>query len=170
MDWNQLLKAHGERVWRAIYRLLNHAADAQDCYQETFLAAYRLADHSQVRDWSSLLVTIATRKAMDRLRQRYQEKALQRNLRDAKLPSPEHSPDARSREEELMENLRSAMLALPGKQAEVFWLSCLEGFSPSQIAERLQIDSGEVRVLLHRARTALAETMGLRSFLRKGKS
>src|SRR5262245_35128872 len=71
LDWGAILAEHGERVWRTVYRLLEHHADALDCYQETFLAALRLVDRQEVADWPSLLVSLATRRAMNRLRQRY---------------------------------------------------------------------------------------------------
>src|SRR5687767_8295772 len=42
-DWAAILAEHGPRVWRTAFRVLNHSADAHDCYQETFLAAWQLA-------------------------------------------------------------------------------------------------------------------------------
>jgi DNA-directed RNA polymerase specialized sigma24 family protein len=48
------------------------------------------------------------------------------------------------------------MAELPEKQAEVFWLSCVEGLTHQEIAGRMQLPAGESRVLLHRARAGLA--------------
>jgi DNA-directed RNA polymerase specialized sigma24 family protein len=74
IDWASILAAHGSRVWRTVYRLLDHDADALDCYQETFLAALQIPQPQGIDDWSSFLVTLATRRAMDRLRQRYRSR------------------------------------------------------------------------------------------------
>ncbi len=52
---------HGDAVWRTVYRLLDHHADAQDCYQETFLAAWRFAQREPVAEWRPFLVSLATR-------------------------------------------------------------------------------------------------------------
>jgi RNA polymerase sigma factor (sigma-70 family) len=60
-----------------------------------------------------------------------------------------------------MNRVRGGMAELPKKQAEVFWLSCLEGLSHQQIATRMQLPPGEVRVLLHRARTRLGAILNL---------
>jgi RNA polymerase sigma-70 factor (ECF subfamily) len=60
-----------------------------------------------------------------------------------------------------MERVREGMAELPEKQAEVFWLSCLEGISHQQIADLLRVPPGEVRVLLHRARTRLSSLLNL---------
>ena len=42
-DLEAIVDAHSDVVWRTVYRLVNHYDDARDCYQETFLAAVRLA-------------------------------------------------------------------------------------------------------------------------------
>src|SRR5260370_23318235 len=74
-DWPFILAEHGATVWRTVYRLLDHHADALDCYQETFLAAWQFAEREPVADWPSFLISLATRRAMDRLRQRYRDRA-----------------------------------------------------------------------------------------------
>lgn len=154
-DWRLILAEHGPAVWRTVYRLLDHHADAQDCYQETFLTAWRFAERQPVADWASFLTSLATRRAMDRLRQRYRDRA-----RVAAVDMPEPSSDAEcpvghASARELMDRTRAGLAVLPDKQAEVFWLSCVEGLSHQQIAGRMEIPPGEVRVLLHRARTHL---------------
>jgi RNA polymerase sigma factor (sigma-70 family) len=162
IDWAKILAEHGSAVWRTVNRLLNHHADALDCYQETFVAAWRFSEQKPVVDWHSLLASLATRRAMDRLRQRYRLRRHSRALDRIPEPSSEvPSPPDVAEGTELMERLRSAMTDLPEKQAEVFWLSCLEGLSHQQIAERMQISSGEARVLLHRARTRLGAALDL---------
>src|SRR3954454_12499022 len=70
VDWNEILTAHGPTVWRTAYRLLGQHADALDCYQETFLAAYTSAVRQPVSHWLAFLTSLATRRAIDRLRHR----------------------------------------------------------------------------------------------------
>src|SRR5207247_11299297 len=74
-NWPFILAEHGAMVWRTVYRLLDHHADALDCYQETFLAAWRFAQREPVAEWRPFLVSLATRRATDRLRQRYRDRA-----------------------------------------------------------------------------------------------
>jgi RNA polymerase sigma factor (sigma-70 family) len=157
VDWASILAEHGLRVWRTVYRLLDHDADALDCYQETFLAALRVADPGSIADWPSFLVTLATRRAMDRLRQRYRSQARFVGLDTVPEPSSDaDDPLLQAQASELMDRLRRGMAELPEKQAEVFWLSCIEGLSHQEIAGRLRLPPGELRVLLHRARAGLA--------------
>ncbi|HEV3259851.1 MAG TPA: RNA polymerase sigma factor [Gemmataceae bacterium] len=155
-DWPLILAEHGPTVWRTVYRLLDHHADALDCYQETFLAAWRFADRQPVADWASFLTSLATRRAMDRLRQRYRDRAPVLPIDSLREPCSEaESPLHHASAKELMDRIREGMAELPDKQAQVFWLSCVEGLSHQQISGRMEIPPGEVRVLLHRARTHL---------------
>jgi RNA polymerase sigma-70 factor (ECF subfamily) len=162
IDWGAILAEHGSVVWRTVYRLLDHHADALDCYQETFLSAFHFATRQGVADWASFLVGVATRRAMDRLRQRYRSRSRAVPIDHVAEPSSEvDCPLQQARANELMDRVREGMAELPQKQAEVFWLSCLEGRSHQQIADLLQVTPGEVRVLLHRARTHLGDFLNL---------
>jgi RNA polymerase sigma factor (sigma-70 family) len=66
--FQKLLDAHALDVHRFLVALVGRA-DAEDCYQETWLAALRayprLRDASNLRGW---VLTIAHRKAIDHLR------------------------------------------------------------------------------------------------------
>lgn len=157
VDWASILAEHGSRVWRTVYRLLDHDADALDCYQETFLAALRVAEPGAIADWPSFLVSLATRRAMDRLRQRYRSRARFVAIDTIPEPSSEaEDPLRQAQASELMDRVRRGMAELPAKQAEVFWLSCIEGLSHPEIGRRMQLPPAEIRVLLHRARAGLA--------------
>jgi RNA polymerase sigma-70 factor (ECF subfamily) len=134
-NWPLILAEHGGTVWRTVYRLLDHHADAMDCYQETFLAAWRFAEREPVADWPAFLVSLATRRAMDRLRRRYRDRA--RVIAIDGLPEPgseAECPVRHASAEELIARVREGMIELPDKQAQVFWLSCVEGLSHQQIS------------------------------------
>ncbi len=162
-DWASILSEHGPRVWRTVYRLLDHHADALDCYQETFLESWRFAERQQVDDWASFLTSLATRRAIDRLRQRYRERAHLVAVGSVLEPSDgSDSPLEIASAQELMNRVREGITELPDNQAQVFWLSCIEGLSHEQIGRRLEIPLGQVRVLLHRARTGLRAVLARR--------
>lgn len=153
IDWRSILAEHGSAVWRTAYRLLNNHADATDCYQETFIAAWRCAQRETIRDWASFLTGLATRRAIDELRRRCRSRS--RFLEIASVPEPGSEADCplqQARITELLDRVRMVLAGLPDKQAEVFWLSSIEELSNQQISECMQVSVGEVRVLLHRAR------------------
>jgi RNA polymerase sigma-70 factor (ECF subfamily) len=162
-DWQSILAEHGATVWRTVYRVLNDHADALDCYQDTFIAAWRLAERERVVHWNALLISLATRRAIDRLRQRVRARGRQTTLDDvAEFAGRGPDPADRAQASELMDLVRQGMTQLPDKQAEVFWLSCIEGQSHQSISTDLNLPPGEVRVLLHRARVRLARILETR--------
>src|SRR5262245_19721151 len=110
-DWPSIMAEHGAAVWRTAYRILNDHADALDSYQETFIAAWRLAQREPVLDWRSLLVSLATRRAIDRLRQRVRARARVRALDE--VPEPATSmgcPIQQAGASELLSRVRQAMV------------------------------------------------------------
>jgi RNA polymerase sigma-70 factor (ECF subfamily) len=160
-DLNAIVKAHSDAVWRSVFRLLNNYEDALDCYQETFLAVLRLSPGEDVRHWRNLLLRIATCRAIDRLRQRYQSEKTACSLRQtASSQSPVEAPDARAQSQELQEHVRQALAALPDRQAEAFWLRHLEQLSPDEVAQLMGVEPGHVRVLVHRAAAGLRDLLG----------
>jgi RNA polymerase sigma-70 factor, ECF subfamily len=159
-DWDAIVSRHGPAVWRTAYRLLGRAADAEDCFQETFLAALRLARAGPVRHWYALLQRLATAQAIDRLRRN-----VRRNAREAPADCDTHSgpgppPDEQAAAGELSERLRRALAQLPARAAEVFCLHALEGWSYVEVAGQLGISVDAVGVALHRARRRLQELLG----------
>jgi len=160
VDWNQILAAHGPAVWRTVYRLLGQHADALDCYQETFLAAYRLAELRPVAHWPTFLTCLATRRAIDGLRQSGRSRRLFTTLAGVPEPASEgESPVQHAQRAEQLDEVRALLAELPEKQAEVFWLNYIEAMQPLEIANHLEISPGEVRVTLHRARTRLRSAL-----------
>jgi RNA polymerase sigma-70 factor (ECF subfamily) len=155
-NWELLIAECGSAVWATVFRILKHRADAEDCYQQTFLDAFRSSRRGTTQNWRALLLSIATRRAIDRLRERMlirNHLGVLRASRGTVAGTAELGTG--DREQELIESLRSGLAALPDKQAAVFWLRSIEDLSYAEIAAELGLDTNEVGVLLHRARTSL---------------
>jgi RNA polymerase sigma-70 factor, ECF subfamily len=158
-DWPEIIEREGGAVWRTAYRLLGNRADADECFQEAFLAALGVARREPVRDWGALLRRLAASRAIDRLRQRYRH-GDDRPMADwDALPCPSPLPSRGVEDAELTESLRAALACLPPKQAEAFCLHHLEDWSYREIAGHLAISVDAVGVLLHRARKRLRELL-----------
>jgi RNA polymerase sigma-70 factor (ECF subfamily) len=69
------------------------------------------------------------------------------------------SPLKRVMAAETLDQIRVELANLPGKQAEVFWLSHVEELTHQEISDSMAIPPGEVRVLLHRARSRLRDLL-----------
>ena len=74
-------------------------------------------------------------------------------------PNPEELGEAVEREEEIVVAVRNAIAKLPPGQREVVELHKLRGMTMAEIAERLSIREGAVRVRAHRAYKALARML-----------
>lgn len=148
---------HADAVWLTVIRIINDEEIARDCYQQTFLDAMRL-DAGQIQNWRAVMCKIATRRAMDALRQIYRQRATKDfTENDSPFRSP---PDKQLMHNELRQRVREVLMELPQTQAMAFWLRHIEGFQPKEIATQLEIDSGHVRVLVHRAIIRLRTELG----------
>jgi RNA polymerase sigma-70 factor (ECF subfamily) len=158
-EWSKIVAENGDAVWRTVYRILSHDADARDCYQETFLAAVRVGSANAPRDWSRFLVSVATRRAIDRLRQRIRSRSRLESLQAVGDLAVRASPSAQGDAGELLDQVRQALTELPQAQAEAFWLASVESLSHAEIAQQLEIDVNYVGVLVHRARSRLKQLL-----------
>jgi RNA polymerase sigma-70 factor (ECF subfamily) len=159
-DWSHIVTLHGPMVWRTVYRLVRHDADAADCFQRAFVSALELSRSDVILNWAAFLKRVATARAIECLRQR-------RRAAERLTTLPDHgSADSRAVQpielaeaSELGEHLRAALAELDDLPAQVFCLACLEGFSYQEIAEHLGVTVNHVGVLLNRARASLRQRL-----------
>jgi RNA polymerase sigma-70 factor (ECF subfamily) len=64
-----------------------------------------------------------------------------------------HVPDERLLAAEVRDQIRAAVAELPARQRAVIALRDIEGWSPEEVCDRLDLSEGNQRVLLHRARS-----------------
>jgi RNA polymerase sigma-70 factor (ECF subfamily) len=103
---------------------------------------------------------LATARALDLLRARCRERGRIEPLAEpAAAPSRDAGPSQIAEAAELAERLRTALAELPSDQAAVFCLTCVDKLSYREIAERLELTTNAVGVLLHRARRRLRELL-----------
>jgi RNA polymerase sigma-70 factor (ECF subfamily) len=158
-DWQDLMQRDGKAVWQTAYRLLGNCADADECFQEAFLAALEVSRREEVTHWGALLRRLAAVRAVDRLRERYRRRARAQVADWDALPGPARMPSEVAEDAELRERLRAALACLPPRQAEAFCLHHLENWSYQETALHLGVSVDSVGVLLHRARHRLRELL-----------
>ncbi len=71
IDWQTIIEKHGPAVWQTAFRLLGNRTDAADCFQETFVCALEFSRRQRIRNFSALLIRLATTRAIDQLRKRF---------------------------------------------------------------------------------------------------
>jgi RNA polymerase sigma-70 factor (ECF subfamily) len=159
-DWQEILSRDGPAVWQTAYRYLGNRADADECFQEAFLAAFEFSRRQEVQNWRALLKRLVAARAVDRLRRRRHQTGRREAPDWEALPDQAPTPPQVAEDAESSERLRAALAVLPPRQAEAFCLHCLEGFSYQEVAEQMTISVDAVGVLLHRARGRLRQLLG----------
>ena len=168
IDWNVIVADQGPAVWNTLWRLLADRTDVEECFQETFIAAWKLSRYQAVDCWSALLCSLASARAIDQLRRRYRQGGRRRYRAGgegasghglAAIASADAGPAEYVVAAELSERLRQALTQLPNRQAEVFSLHALCGWSHHEIGERMCMTDNTVGVTIHRARQRLRELL-----------
>jgi len=159
--FDELVRRHHARVWRFLYACCRDSHTAADLTQETFVTAYRqLSRFDPGRAWVPWLFTLARNKWRDFLRRR---PPAADELSDS-LPDLHRTPDEQTARQELWSDLWSwAARHLPPKQFQVLWHRYHEDLPCGEIASTLGLTEIHVKVLLFRARQALARAWKTRA-------
>jgi RNA polymerase sigma-70 factor (ECF subfamily) len=163
------------RLRGLLTRLVRDAATADDLLQATLLKAHLARDgfvlrgvdpDASVQAWYA---TIARNLALDHLRSQTRDRRRRDGADPESDPIAELPTDLPSVEEwqvdrdtaaEIAQRVHAALAKLPEAQREIVELHKLSGLSMAEIAARLQIREGAVRVRAHRAYKALARALG----------
>ncbi len=136
-----LVGRHRPHAAATARRLLGDRDEADDIVQEAVLSAFAgLAGLREPGRFGAWLTAIARNLALMRLRSRRRVVPL------GELPEPPAAPD---------DSLPDVLAGLPVAQRDAVLLRYVDGLSCDEIAERLSISAGAVRVRLHRARARL---------------
>ncbi len=160
-----LFQANHDKICRYLVGLVNDPSEAEDLTQETFLRAHRhaesLRDPNAVRGW---LYRIATRVALDRLRQRVPQVSLDDADHGRKLESaPTKSPSALELSErwETSACVQRCLDFLSDRYRAVILLHEGHSLTAVEIAELLGESPGAIKIRLHRARRKLEQIMAI---------
>ena len=153
---NELVDLY-EPITRACCRPHRLSEDqVDDIMHDTFLAAYRnLSKYREQTKLSSWLWTIAQRQIVNQLRK---QSAIKRFV----ITDPFHqsfvsnqNPAILAQSREIRQKLHDGIKALPGTWMTVIKLFYWHQKNTYEIAMRLQIEPGTIRVILHRSRQRL---------------
>jgi RNA polymerase sigma factor (sigma-70 family) len=137
-----LLDEHGRDVHRLLVAIVG-PVDADDCYQETWIAALRayprLRDASNLRAW---ILTVAHRKALDHLRAR--------NRRPAPVAQVPETPVA-ALEPDGVPEIWAHVRALPPKQRTAVALRTVADLAYGDIARVMGTSEEAARRSVHEA-------------------
>jgi RNA polymerase sigma factor (sigma-70 family) len=152
-----MYRDYGKLIFGVALKVLGDRSLAEEAAQETFAHAWKAAAHDGPgRDLGPWLATIALRTAVDVHRRA--GRARPSDLSEDGRALVEFPPLVH-RAYDVWE-VRQALAQLPPEEQELVRLQHLEGFSPSQVAERLGIALGTVKSRSFRAHRRLAGWLG----------
>ncbi|MGI4895316.1 MAG: RNA polymerase sigma factor [Janthinobacterium lividum] len=163
----QLVTRHGAGLYRFVFRLLGDTADAQDCVQDTMLAAWKnlgsFRGDASFRTWLLVLGRHESQKISQRRRPHFPESGSRPmvDIDDAanELRDLHADPERDTIDTALLAALDAALLTLPERQRSAWILREVEHLSYAEIATVVGVSTPAVRGLLQRARTTIATAL-----------
>jgi RNA polymerase sigma-70 factor (ECF subfamily) len=156
--FDELMRAHEDRVFAVCLRMLRDREAALDATQETFIAVFRKADRFAGRAaFSTWLYRVAVNTCYDQVRRRRRHAAVP--LPDSNDPIDVSADDGFT-SVELRSDIEAALVALPDEFRAAVVLADVEGLSLQAVADILEVPVGTVKSRVFRGRRLLAESLG----------
>jgi RNA polymerase sigma-70 factor (ECF subfamily) len=155
-----LLDQYGNRIFQYLRKLLRSREDAEDVYQNVFVAFHAKADGVHPDAIETYLYRAAYNQAVNHIKSRQRKK--ETDLPDTfVVPEPDH--DENPIQVRKNEAIRRAFLELSDKESSVLHMQFYDQKSYREIAEIMSMSESAVESLLVRAkrkmRTLLAQEM-----------
>jgi RNA polymerase sigma-70 factor (ECF subfamily) len=143
-----------------VYRVVGHAADADDIVQEAFLRMLRADLETGDEDqWRRYLYRIASNLIVDGWRRRKFEQQDSPAMREPASRTPHYEDDV---------TVARIFSELKPRERALLWLAYVERESHEEIASSLGIGRRSVRVMLFRARRRLRDLLQARGMVVNG--
>jgi RNA polymerase sigma-70 factor (ECF subfamily) len=156
-----LVDRYQKKVYYLAYQMLGNHLDADEVVQETFVRIYRRRKElSDVTNFTSFLVRVATNYAIDLLRKQKGHSQLDDLVglpgeAQIEISRQVRTPRELYRDKVLMTEIRRALETLPPRQRTTVLLHDVEGYSKTEVAQILDCPEATVRSNLHIARKKL---------------
>jgi len=159
------VKRYNGRLCRTSRRIVGNDADVDDIVQETHLKAFvHISQFRGMASFSTWLLTIATNESLLHLRRRLRTQEWACRLDGEEdgtggilrtIRSDVRDPEQETANQELRNELESAILSLPSHYRIVFVLREVEQLNTAQVVRRLGVSEACVKSRLKRAKNLL---------------
>lgn len=157
-DFREVFLEFHPRLFRYFRSLGFDSEDADDLCQTALLNVYR--SRGNVRDatlFAPWVYSIARNAARDAWRKRSDARAEALGERELEADTP--SPERQAAERERLDRVREGLAALPARMRACFLLRVQEELPYEEIAGRLSLSAGTVKVQVWNARRRLREVL-----------
>lgn len=146
-----IFKKYQQKIYALAYHLTESFVYAEEIVQDVFLKIWlRQAQLPAIDNFEAYLFIVARNHIYSYLKGIAKREIVNTEL-DINIPKEETTPENLFFYKEYDRLLEEAVRKLPGQQYEVYCLSKIEGYSRDEVAEKLKISPGTVKVHLARA-------------------
>lgn len=174
----QWIERYSDYLYNYTIARVNDRVLAEDIVQDTFLAGLKSMSNfkgdASERTW---LISILKRKIIDYYRKinsakgkaevriNYTDSEEEGNWLEERVADPfDKTAEDTLENNELGDAILRCLEKLPAKQAQIFKLKTIKGYDTETICNELQITSSNLWVIIHRARTAMADCLNTNWF------
>jgi len=158
-SWDEVVREHGDRVYRLAYRLTGNTHDAEDLTQETFIRVFRSLASYKPGTFEGWLHRITTNLFLDMARRRSRVRMEGLPEDTDRIVGDDPSPEQVYSDTHLDPDLQDALDDLPPEFRAAVVLCDVEGLSYEEIGATLGVKLGTVRSRIHRGRQALRASL-----------
>lgn len=161
-----LYRRHTALLRTLIGRILNDTCDVDDQLQEVFLQVWKQAGRYDPAKGRALgwIVTLARRRAIDKVRKKQSYFMAQERLRLEPEPAPHHGADEEAEASDTAQIFARVIAALPAAQRDALNFTYYRGLSQREIATKTGIPLGTIKtrleLALRKVRTAIVALGG----------
>jgi RNA polymerase sigma-70 factor (ECF subfamily) len=162
--WEDVVRDHGDRVFRLAYRLTGNRHEAEDLTQEVFVRVFRSLSQYTPGTFEGWLHRITTNLFLDGVRRkaRIRFDALPDDAGD-RLAGREPNPAQVYDDASYDADVQAALDQLPSEFRAAVVLCDVEGLTYEEIADVLGVKLGTVRSRIHRGRAQLRDALAHRA-------
>lgn len=159
---NECLDRYGNLVWSLARRYLHNAADAEDAVQDIFIDLWGSAGRYDpgIASEVAFISTIARRRLIDRIRQTGR-RPITDSLDDEEGAPIDPGVPATAEEDAEVAVVRRVLETMEPEHQRILSMSLYEGYSHSEIAERLSLPLGTVKTRVRRGLIHIREQLGV---------
>jgi len=175
LAFNEVVRAHGDKVFSLVYRMIGNRAEAEDLAQEVFVTVFKTVDTFRSESkFSTWLLRIAANHCKNRIKYLSRRRTDGGGLDDmpedkmadaGRAPMQAHidAPDVLLEAAELERLMQQAIGELDEEHRLLIVLRDVEELSYEEIGEVAGLPEGTIKSRLHRARMAIKDYLAKRT-------
>lgn len=158
----EFIDRYGDLVWSLARRYLGYHADAEDAVQEIFIEIWTNAARydPKVASEVAFISTITRRRLIDRLRKHERQPGLDPIDEQIGAKQPVSATAALDEDAELAQ-VERVLSDMPPEHQRILAMSLYEGYTHSEIADRLEMPLGTVKTRVRRGLIQIREQLKL---------